>query len=230
MKLGLNKIIVTATVAIGLASCATPPQTPISFSQQSLSGPKEQIGVVSTKIPSVSVDFPGADCLLCIGVAMAAHSTFREHASTLNAADLENLQDELVAKLKARGYRVARITEAVDVRSLDSVSDKKDGFAKYNFAKYKKDGYTALVVTEYKSVGFRRGYQSYIPTEPMKASLQGETYMVRIEDGKLLWFQPHNLSKGVVGEWDQPPKFPGLTNSYYSLLEEYKDIVLGSFK
>jgi hypothetical protein len=64
----------------------------------------------------------------------------------------------------------------------------------------------------------------------MKAILQGETYMVRIEDGKLLWFQPHNLSKGVVGEWDQAPKFPALTNSYYSLLEEYKDIVLGAFR
>lgn len=230
MKTGLLKLVVGVAIACVLASCATPPQTPISFSQQSLSGPKEQIGVLSTKIPSVSVEFPGADCLLCIGVAMAAHSTFREHASTLNATELETLQDDLVARLKARGYRVAKISEPVEMRSLDSVSEKKEGFAKYNFSKYKKDGYTALVVTEYKSVGFRRGYQSYIPTEPMKASLQGETYMVRLDDGKLLWFQPHNISKGVVGEWDHAPKFPGLTNSYYSLLEEYKDSVLASFK
>jgi len=213
-----------------LASCATPPQPPITFSQQSLSGAKEQIGVLSTKVPDVSVEFPGADCLLCIGVAMAAHSSFRDHAATLKATELNMMQDELVSRLKARGYRVAKINEPVEIRSLEAVSEKKDGFAARNFSKYKKDGFTALVVTEYKSVGFKRGYQSYIPTEPMKASIQAETYMVRLEDGKLVWYQPHNLSKGVVGEWDQPSKFPALTSSYYSLIEEFKDLVLGSFK
>lgn len=222
-------VFLLSMIAIILAGCATPQQQ-VKFSQQSLGGPSENIAVLQSNLPTVSVTFPGADCLLCIGAAMATHSQFRDHTKTLTSSDLQPLQDAVVARLRAKGLKAAKIATPIEVRKLNSVKEAREGHARQDFSQFAKEGYTTVVVIDIKQVGFRRKYASYIPTEPMKAGVTAEVYMVQLSDNKLLWFDNFDLSKGLVGEWDAPPKFPEITNAYFSLIEEFKDSVIEALK
>lgn len=225
----INLIVLTAVLLAFLSGCSTFVQKPVSFSPSSIQSGKVVIGVVQTKLPEFSVAFPGADCLLCIGLAMATHGKLRDHSKTLNTNDIQPLQDDLVKKLVAKGYSVKKIDQNIDFSKLKKNSDEKEGFSNYDFSNYAKEGINMLLVINLKEIGFKRGYQNYIPTEPMKAQVVAEGFLVNTSDGKYTWYQDYKLSKGVTGEWDVEPKFPQLTNAYYSLIEEFKDSFIGSF-
>ena len=228
MKL-INLSILTVVLLAFLSGCSTVIQKPINFSPSSIESGKVVIGVVQTKLPEFSVVFPGADCLLCLGVAMATHGKLRDHSKTLNSNDLKSLQDDVIKNLIAKGYSVKKIDQSVDFSKLAKNSNTKEGYSKYDFTTYAKDGINLLLVINLKEVGFKRESQMYIPTEPMKAQVVAEGTLVSTSDNKYVWYQEFKLSKGVPSEWNTEPNFPQLTNTYYSLIEEFKDSFLGSF-
>lgn len=229
MRLNNTFIRIAAFVPFTLLSGCATKQAAIHFSQESLAGKNEVIGVVASAVPEASVVFPGADCLACLLAAYAVNSEMRTHAKSVTTTELANLQDSMVNKLKSKGYKVVRINDPIVLNKLPSNSSQKEGYAKYDFSRYGKENITSLVVLNYKTVGFRRNYQAYIPVEPMKASATGEVYMVRLGDNKLLWHKDFDVIKGVTGKWDNPPKFPELTNSYYAMIEELKDSITDEF-
>ncbi len=226
----LTRVLAVVLILALLGGCATAPQNKIDFSSQELAGANQKIGVIRSKIPEVAAEFPGADCLLCIAAALANHSSFRDHVKSLSSSDLAVLHDAVVSRLRAKGLEVVKLSDEIDVRKLDSVKEVRDGFAKNNFSSFQARGLTSLVVVDFKTVGFRRSHQNYFPSEPMKARVVAEVYMVRLADGKLLWFERYDLLKGTSGEWDNKPKFPEITNAFYSLVEEFKDQVIESIK
>jgi len=225
----MNIILILISVTAFLTGCSTVIQKPLVFTPSSISSGKLVIGVVQTKIPEFSVEFPGADCLLCLGIAMASHSTLRDYAKNLNSNDVQPLQDDLINKLIAKGFTVKKLDKFIEISKLEKNTNHKEGFSKYDFSSFAKEGIDLLLVINLKQIGFKRGYQSYIITEPMKAQVLAEGFMVDIKTNKYTWYQDYKLSKGVNGEWDNPPKFPQLTNSYYSLIEEFKDSFIGEF-
>jgi hypothetical protein len=220
-------IVVSSVLITGCGSIA---QKPVSFENNALPSGKNTIGVLQTKIPEVSVEFPGAACLLCIGIANATHGVFKDHAKTLNTKDLEPLQSDLINKLNTKGFKVKELSANFELSKLEKNANQKEGYSKYNVASLAKEGINAVLVLEVKEIGFKRSYQNYIPTEPMKAQIVANGFLVNIADNKLLWHKEYVLSKGVQGEWNIEPKFPELTSSYYSLIEEFKDSVLSEFK
>jgi len=50
--------------------------------------------------------------------------------------------------------------------------------------------------------------------------------MVDLTSNAYDWYMPLNVLKSADGRWDEPPKFPGLTNAYFQALEESKDQLL----
>jgi hypothetical protein len=38
------------------------------------------------------------------------------------------------------------------------------------------------------------------------------------------------VQKATDGDWDEPPKFPGLTNAYFQAVEQFKDGAKKPFK
>jgi hypothetical protein len=211
-----------------LSGCSTVVQNPVIFSSASVTNKSATLGVVQSKVPEFSVNFPGADCLLCIGVAAVAHSKVRDHAKTIDTNEIQTLGDNLVKKMSAKGYSVKKINQNIDLSSLDKISPEKEGYSKYNFSSYARDGIQMLLVIDVKEVGFTRGYQSYFPTGPMKAKIFAEGFLVNTADNKFLWYQRFDMTRGVNGEWDVEPKFPQLTNAYYSMIEEFRDSVIRS--
>lgn len=216
--------------SVFITGCGSITQKPVSFDTNSLPTGANIIGVLQTKTPDLSVEFPGASCLLCIGIANATHGVFKDHVKTLNTSDLEPLQSDLISKLNSKGYKVKVLSSNFELSKLEKNSSTKEGYSKYNFANLAKEGVNAVLVLEVKEIGFKRAYQNYIATEPMKAQIVANGFLVNIADSKLLWHKEYMLSRGVRGEWNVQPKFPELTNAYYSLIEEYKDSVLSEFK
>lgn len=216
-------------VTLFFSGCSSVVQKSVIFNNNDITTGSKVVGIIGIKNPEVSVAFPGADCLLCIGVAMASHGVLRDHAKTLNSSELTLLQNDLVKKLNAKGYTVKVLDKSFDISKVEKNNEVKEGYSKYNFSSFAKEGVNSILVLNIKEVGFKRAYQSYVPTEPMKAQIVADGYMVNVSDNKLLWFKEYKLSKGVVGEWNVEPKFPLLTNSFYSLIEEFKDTVISEF-
>jgi len=227
-----RKLIFTimGVFAILLVGCATP-QKPLPFSQTSVPTGNGMIGVIQTKIPDFSVNFPGADCLLCIGLAKAAHYNLISYSESLKTDELISFQDDVVKKLNAKGFKAKKLSEQLEFKTLNSIprSDRKEDYSEWDFKSFAKDNIQVLLVINYKQIGFRRGYQSYFPTEVPKANIIVEGYMVNLADNKLIWYKEFSMLKGTVGDWDVSPKYPELTNQYFSLIEDFKDSFLGSF-
>jgi hypothetical protein len=56
--------------------------------------------------------------------------------------------------------------------------------------------------------------------------LQGVGYIVNLKNNTYEWYLPVLVTKAADQNWDEPPKFPGLTNAYFQALEIGKDSFL----
>jgi hypothetical protein len=79
------------------------------------------------------------------------------------------------------------------------------------------------------TLGFLRTYSAYIPNADPKGVLQGAGYVVNLKTNAYEWFMPVNILKSAEQKWDEPPKYPGLTNAYFQALELGRDSFLKPF-
>jgi hypothetical protein len=223
MKSRLVTLLLAGVVL--LTGCATP-QPPVAMSTNAFSKPGTQYGVLMTTMPVVDTYFPGADCLLCIAAASVTNSNLTKHAKTLPMDDLAKLNVQVSDALKKRGANVTMI-DAFDLKTLPDSAKGAPAFAKKDFsslkAKYKID---KLVVVQLGAVGFLRNYSSYFPTAEPKAHVGGTVYIVNLSDNSLEWYKDVSVLRAADGKWDEPPKYPGLTNAYYQSIELARDEVL----
>ena len=68
-----------------------------------------------------------------------------------------------------------------------------------------------------------RPYSAYVPTGEPKAIVSGSVYLVNLSTNTYEWLMPFSVDKSAEGAWDEPPKFPGLTNAYFQVLEMVAD-------
>jgi len=52
----------------------------------------------------------------------------------------------------------------------------------------------------------------------------------RLEKTTTELMRPVNIVKAAEGNWDEPPKFPGMTNAYFQTLELARDRLLKAFE
>lgn len=213
-----------------LAGCATAPQQPIALKDNSLNAQSGSVAVGMTRMPKVDTEFPGAACLLCIAAASIANSSLTEHTQKLSYEDLPKLKQEVADALRKKGVQVVVIAEDLDLESLPAASTSEPNFALKNFTVLKqKLNADRLLVIEVNTLGMVRTYSAYFPTSDPKATLRGAGYIVNLNDNRLEWYLPVGISRGASGPWDEPPKFPGLTNAYYQVIEQGRDAILAPF-
>lgn len=229
MKTGAASVF--AVVAIVLGGCAAVPQVPVALDQHALGAESGRMGVAMAPIPRVDTAFPGAGCLLCMATASVANASLTTHARTLPLEDLPNLKNDIADLLRKKGNDVTVIEEEVDLKKLSNLSSKGPNIAKKDFSplqqKYHID---KLLVIEITSIGFVRDYSAYIPTSDPRSVLEGAGYIVNLKDHVYEWYVPVKIIKNAEQNWDEPPKFPGLTNAYFQSLETGKDSFLAPFK
>jgi len=221
---------VALMVSVLLTGCASPPQTPVSLKSEVLTAKTPKVGVAMTALPKVDTQFPGAGCLLCLAAASLTNQSLTAHVQTLKHEDLAQLKADLAKVMRDKGMDATVIDEPLDVAKLPKFDSKVPNFARQDFTSLKaKYGVDKLVVIQITALGAWRNYASYIPTEDPKAVFMGSGYMVNLADNSLDWYQPIDLRKSADQKWDEPPKFPGLTNAYYQVLEMGKDAVTKPF-
>jgi len=222
--------LVLASMAIGLGGCVTPPQVPVPLAEGSLNSQTGRLGVAMTALPKVDTEFPGASCLLCLAAASVANSSLTTHANTLPYEDLPKLKSDMVDLIRKKKVDVIVIPEELKLGDLADYGTAGPNTAKKDFSplkqKYKID---KLLVINIAALGFTRTYSAYVPTSDPKSLLRGAGYIVNLTNNTYEWYLPVIVSKSADKNWDEPPKFPGLTNAYFQGLELGKDRFLEPF-
>lgn len=223
-RMGLG---IAALVLVFLTGCATPPQTPVSLAPDTLATKTTRIGIAMTALPKVDTYLPGAGCLLCLAVASAANSSLTAHAKTLPYEDLPGLKDQAAEVIRKKGAQVVVIADDLNIETLPDFKGTGPNVAKKDFSSLKsKYNVDKLLVINVSTLGFIRTYASYVPTSDPKGVLTGTGYLVNLSNNTYEWYNPVNITKSSDGKWDEPPKFPGLTNAYFQALELGKDSFL----
>jgi hypothetical protein len=223
-------VFILTAITIFACGCASAPQQPVSLSHDVVSPQAGSIGVAVTALPKIDTQFPGANCLLCLAAASITNSSLTTYAHTLPNEDILKLKSDAADLLRKKGANVIVIEEDLNVSALPDSGTKGPNIAIKDFStlkqKYKIDKLLVISVT---SLGFTRTYSAYIPTSDPKALLQGLGYIVNLNNNTYDWYQPVFVIKSADQNWDEPPKFPGLTNAYFQALEIGKDNFLYPF-
>lgn len=213
-----------------LSGCASVPQQSVSLTNEVISPKSGRIGVVMTALPKLETRLPGADCLLCIAAASLMNSSLISHTKTLSYEDLPSLKVEVADALKGVGADVVVIDDELNIASLKSFAKKGVNVAERDFTplqeKYNVD---RLLVINITALGFVRTYSAYVPTSDPKGQLQGLGYMINLRSNTYDWYQPVSIVKSAAQNWDEPPKFPSLTNAYFQALELGKESFIHPF-
>lgn len=223
LRLGLGLAALSLLLIAGCAS--QPPQRSVYASAGTFAA-GSRIGVAMT-VPKIDTSFPGAGCLLCLAAASAANSSLTEHARSLPSNELLTLKNDLAEVIRKKGAEVVVIAEDLNLAALPKAETKGANMATKDFSAF-KDKYKLdkLLVIEIRELGFQRSYASYIPSGDPRAVLIGNGYLVNLGTGGYDWYKRVYVTRTSDGKWDEPPKFPGLTNAYYQVIELGKDDIL----
>lgn len=226
----MRNVISILLLSLVLSGCVPPPQNAVQLDQNLLSNKSAKVGVVMAPLPKVDTHFPGAGCLLCIAAASAANSSLTRHANTLPYEDLPKIKHTVADLMRKKGMEVVVIEENIDLESLNTNSGAGPNTARKDFSplrtKYSVD---RLLVLEINALGFIRTYSAYFATSEPKAYFRGVGYIVNLSNNAYDWYMPVEISRSAQGGWDEAPKFPGLTNAYFQILEVGKDSFTSHF-
>ncbi len=222
--------LLLAVCAIFLGGCASAPQLAVPLTPSKLPSAASKIGVVMTAMPKTDTSFPGADCLLCMAAASVANSSLTTYTQTLGNEDLLKLKGDVAELLRKKGAQVTVIDAPFEYGALPKFANETPNFARKDHTQLReKLKVDKLVVIQFMQVGVRRTYAAYFPTSEPKGTVSGVAYMVNLADNAFDWYAPFDISKSADGKWDEPPKFPGITNSYFQAIELARDEILKPF-
>jgi len=224
--MSLSRQLITVVLTMMLGACASVPQQPIAFDTGTISGGANRVAIQMNNVPTTDTTFPGAGCLLCIGVARTMHSDLSAQVQSLQPEELNALPNRLAEVLRGNGAQVTVLDQLVDIGSLSNNSEKGEDqklTAKDFRPLAEKLGVDKLLVINITGQGVLRPFSSYIPTDVPKAFVSGVAYMVDLQSNTYVWYSPVSTARPAEGEWNEPPTFPGLTNAYYQVLAETSD-------
>lgn len=223
--------IALTVFAVLVSGCASRPQEAVRILDTALTERSTRVGVAIAQLPQPDTSFPGASCLLCIAAASAANSALTTHTRTLSTDEFKEVKKLLADRVAKRGASVEVIDTDINLADLPDNDAKGPNIARKDFTglrnKLNVDKLLLVVVTE---LGMLRTYSAYVPTSPPRAYLRGQGFIIDLKSNVYEWFQPLARFQGAEGEWHEPPKFPGLTNAYFQLLESSKDELLKSLE
>jgi hypothetical protein len=183
-----------------------------------------KVVVAMSEVPKPDTAFPGASCLLCLGVASLAHSSLTTAVQTWPVDDWKALGPELQGLLKGKGQVADLSPTPFKADAFPRRSDAKPGEVAFDFRALKADsGADKALVVRVNALGVWRNYSAYVPTGVPTAIIKGEALIVDLTTQQLEWYEPFDVSLPAEGNWDEPPKFAGLANAYFQAIERVKD-------
>ena len=220
----MNKIfyLFGVCLAVLLAGCGATPQPKIDLSDAFVNNTEQKVGVY-IEYDKATTHIYGASCLLCYGVAAAANSSLTSHLEEVPTDDVAKFGQLVVDKLSAQGKQAKIVNLPKKISKLSKFKGEL-GYPKRDFRNLKKNlDVDTLIVIEIQEHGAHRFYNAYVPTSDPIGSVTGYVYTVDLETNKYLQYERLNYRVNVPGEWDEPPSFPGVTESYFEAVEKAKE-------
>lgn len=218
-------VLVSITVA-----CATVQQYPVGFSSELVSD-NATITVAMTELPEPSMGYPGAGCLLCLGVAAAANSDLSKYTKTLPSEDLVVIGEQVKNALAAKGFTVQLSEEPLVIKELEKSKGKIENQSVKDFTVLEETlGTTHLLVVQIDNIGMSRNYSGYISTSDPYVNIVGVAYLVNLKTNQYDWYLPITQQYFSETEWDEKPDYPSLTNAYFGAIERVRRSILFGLK
>ena len=227
-KLGLLLLVF---LSVG---CATV-QPPVSIGSEFYESNNKSVGVIIQHKDAPEFYMEGDVRLLDFAIIAAATSKLSSHVKKLDAKDFDLVVDEIQTALSQEGFTVARLDRPLDIEALKDFADAdpKDAiyFAKKDFSSLRSElGVDYLLTLTVARLGVARAYHGFIPMSDPRAIFEIDGQVVDLATNKLVWYKRIATSSSPSGQWDEPPDFPGLTNSFYVALENAKQRVVTDMK
>jgi hypothetical protein len=213
-------------VVLLLQGCAAPRQASVQLPSDYFTSRTDRIGVAMSALPKPDTAFPGAGCLLCMATASAANGQMTKAVQAWPNDDVKPLKADVAKLLKAKAQQVVEIAEPIELDKMKDRANAEAGFSRKDFSSLRtSQGVDRLLVINVASLGAWRNYSAYIPNGPPVAVFKAQAYIVNLSTHKYDWYEEFDLTQAADGAWDEPPKFPGLTNAYFQLLERGMDSI-----
>lgn len=220
--------VVTLLACLTLTGCAHV-QPPVALDQQFWNAKEPTIGVAITVVPQPVLALTGNQGLLDLAINTGVNSKLSGNVEKWQVRDLNTLPDVIVAKLQAKGYKVKRINEPVDLKVYKEVSFR-EGYTVRDFTPIKATyGVDRLLLVNVQVTGATRSYYSVVPTSVPMAQVGGQGMLVDLSDNKLLWFKPFTVVQAAQGEWDEPT-YANLTNAFYQTMDMSRQQMITAFE
>ncbi len=193
--------------------------------------PDARVGVVTRK-PEAPAFIPEGNYSLLDRVVIAASNvSLNEHVKTLDLSGFKDVEQGISEVLRRKGFSVRLISEVPSQDNLQNFSDPNPDDEAYFAAKdmrflHRDLDVDFLLILEIRRAGFARPYSGLLPQEPPRAVFDLHGELVDLRNNRLLWNASISKYASPDGEWDEPPAFPALTNSFFIALEEAKKQII----
>jgi hypothetical protein len=229
----LLKLCALALAGVIVTGCAAF-QPPVPLSGEFTQNPGLQVGLALRSPETPSFTTEGNVGLLDYAIISAAMLSLKEHVKTLDLSEFKTIEQEIAHLLQQQGFEAQVIPEFPDMETLEKFTDpdKEDTeyYAPQDMTPFAKAlGVDYLITLEVFRAGFARPYEGFIPMDSPRAVFDIRGQLIDLRSNRLLWFAGIHKANSPDGAWDEPPSFPGLTNSYYITLEEAKKEIIDTF-
>jgi hypothetical protein len=218
----------TLLACLTLTGCAHI-QPPVPLDKQFWDAKEPTIGVAITMVPPPVLALTGQQGMLDYAINRGVNSKLSDNVEKWQVRDLNTLPDVIVAKLQAKGYKVKRINEPVDLNVYKQTSFR-EGYMGRDLAPIKGAyGVDRLLLVNVFSTGATRSYYGFVPTSVPMAQVSGQGLVVDLADNKLLWFKPFTAVQAAQGEWDEPT-YTNLSNAFYQAMDNSRQQMITPFE
>lgn len=226
-RLPFSAFIALALTMAGLTGCATP-QPPVGMAAEVWQERNEVIGIALTELPKPDTVLAGNQGLLDLAVNASMAASLTEKVRTWDVSALKSSPQDIQQALEQQGYKT-KVLDHLDITGLKELS-AKEGYAELDYRPLKsKEGIDKLVLILPVVAGTYRTYYGMMPTSEPVAQVAVNSFVIDLDDNRLLHYQPLVNQRSAAGEWDESPDYPALTNAFYQALDISQESLLVPF-
>ncbi|WP_346838224.1 hypothetical protein [Microbulbifer sp. SAOS-129_SWC] len=230
MKNLFRLIAICALVA--LVGCATP-QPPVALDQSFYTQKGKSVGVMLKVPEKPGLALEGNVGLLDYAIISAATSALTDNIERQGLDEFVAVSEDLSHSLESAGFQVVRLqapAKAVKMAKFKDPDSKDQTYfaARDHRAMAQQYGVDYLLKLTATRTGLARPYYGFVPTDAPRAVFDVHGELIDLSSNQLLWYANMPHAAYADGEWDEKPKFPGLTNSFYVVMNQARQDVIGA--
>lgn len=227
----MKKIILLFS-AIIFASCSS---TRIPLKKEFWNGDNGKIGIVFSEDPIPGAYKSGAQGLLDMAINEAMSATLEEHLESLDVEEFRTIQEIFTQKFKEKGINNILFLEDDTNGEELKIYKKNIGKSEHKnsfFGFKEKYDIDYLIVFSISRYGTIRSYYGFIPLGPPKGLFEANGMLVNLKTNQYEWYvemEEEESSSEIMGEWDEEPDYPNLTNAIYEALHSSQKFLQNHF-